>query len=80
MDEKRRTPRRDVEEWGHVSFAGASLACVVRNISQDGAALEVENAAYIPPRFRLVLPQDDIVRDCRLVWIQRNRIGVAFDS
>lgn len=80
MDEKRRVPRVDVEHLAHVSFAGTSLSCVVRNISAEGAALEVDNAAYIPQRFRLVLPNDRGVRDCRLVWIQRNRIGVAFDA
>lgn len=78
VDEKRRHPRRDVEESAHVSFNGTSLTCLVRNISADGAAIDVENAAYIPERFRLVTAGE--VRNCRLVWIKQNRIGVAFEA
>lgn len=78
MDEKRRQPRRDVADSAHVSFNGTSLGCLVRNISDDGAAIDVENAAYIPERFRLVTA--DAVHNCRLVWIKQNRIGVAFEA
>ena len=60
-----------------MSFNGVSLGCQVVNISEEGAALEVEHAAYIPQRFRLVTAAG--VRDCRLVWIKQTRIGVAFD-
>jgi hypothetical protein len=79
VDDKRRLPRSEVEEPAHVSFGGTSLGCVVRNISADGAAIEVANAAYIPERFRLVRTAGD-VRQCRLVWIKQNRIGVAFEG
>ncbi|ABD09346.1 hypothetical protein RPB_4663 [Rhodopseudomonas palustris HaA2] len=79
VDDKRRLPRSDIEEPAHVSFGGTSLGCVVRNISADGAAIEVANAAYIPERFRLVMIAGD-VRQCRLVWIKQNRIGVAFEG
>ena len=31
-------------------------------------------------RFRLVMASDRSVRDCDVVWIQDNRIGVSFRS
>jgi hypothetical protein len=80
VEDKRRVERIETEQLAHVSFGGTSLSCVIRNISAEGAAIDVDNAAYIPQRFQLVLPPDRGVRDCRLVWIKRNRIGVAFDS
>jgi hypothetical protein len=79
VQDKRKYPRIDVEEPAHVSFGGTSLSCVIRNISTDGAAIDVENASYIPERFRLVVVPDLEVRTCRLVWIKQNRIGVAFE-
>ncbi|ABE41589.1 PilZ domain-containing protein [Rhodopseudomonas palustris] len=79
VDEKRRHPRSDVEEPAHVSFNGTSLSCLVRNISAEGAAIDVANAAYIPERFRLVTTLGKVL-NCRLVWIKRNRIGVAFET
>ncbi|MGP9813984.1 PilZ domain-containing protein [Rhodopseudomonas sp. NSM] len=79
VDEKRRYPRSDVEEPAHVSFSGTSLTCLVRNISAEGAAIDVDNAAYIPERFRLVMSVGE-VRNCRLIWIKQNRIGVTFET
>jgi hypothetical protein len=79
VEDKRKYPRIEVEEPAHVSFGGTSLSCVVRNISTDGAAIDVENASYIPERFRLVMAPSSEIRSCRLVWIKQNRIGVAFD-
>ncbi|MCP9628156.1 PilZ domain-containing protein [Rhodopseudomonas palustris] len=79
MDEKRRYPRLQAEENVRISFSGASLFGRLLNISADGAAVEVANAAYIPKRFRLVMESGQ-VHDCRLVWIKQNRIGVAFDD
>jgi len=55
------------------------MSCVVRNISAEGAAIDVENPAFVPERFRLVIanePSD--VRECRIAWIQKNRIGLTF--
>jgi hypothetical protein len=52
----------------------------VLNISAEGAAIDVANAAYIPDRFRLMTVNDRVVRNCRVVWIQRNRIGIVFEK
>jgi hypothetical protein len=61
-----------------VSSGGAVMSCVVRNISPEGAAIDVENPAFVPSRFRLVMADDSSVRECRVAWIQKNRIGVTF--
>jgi hypothetical protein len=78
MDEKRRHPRIEIDEPGYVSAEGSVMSCVVRNISEAGAAIDVENPAFVPQRFRLVIARDSSVRDCRVIWIQKNRIGLAF--
>jgi len=78
MDERRRHPRTEINEPGLVSAGGSVMCCIVRNISPDGAAIDVDNPAFVPARFRLVMDNGAKVRECSLAWIQKNRIGVAF--
>jgi hypothetical protein len=78
MEEKRKHPRTEINEPAYVSSGGSVMTCVVRNISLEGAAIDVENAAFIPPQFRLVMAKDSSVRECRIAWIQKNRIGLTF--
>jgi hypothetical protein len=79
-DERRKHPRAEVDEAAYVSSGGASTRCRVLNISTKGAAIDVPNAAYIPDRFQLMTEKDRVIRKCRVVWIQQNRIGVAFEQ
>jgi hypothetical protein len=78
MDERRRHPRIEINELGLVSAGGSVQSCMVRNISAEGAAIDVENPAFVPARFRLVMANGGTVRECSVAWIQKNRIGVAF--
>jgi hypothetical protein len=78
MDEKRKHPRTEINEPAYVSSGGSVMSCMVRNISAEGAAIDVENPAFVPARFRLVMASDSSVRECRIAWIQKNRIGLTF--
>ncbi len=78
MEEKRKYPRTEVNEPAYVSSGGSVMSCLVRNISPEGAAIDVENPAFVPPHFRLVMASDSSVRECRIAWIQKNRIGLTF--
>ena len=81
MEEKRKHPRTEIEEPAYVSSGGSVMRCVVRNISLDGAAIDVENPAFVPQRFRLVMAKDSsIVHECRVAWIKKNRIGLTFSD
>ncbi len=78
MDERRKHPRTEINEPGLVSVSGSVMRCVVRNISPEGAAIEVDNPAFVPSRFRLVMNNGARVHECSIAWIQKNRIGVTF--
>ncbi len=78
MEEKRKHQRTEANEPAFVSSGGAVMSCVVRNISVAGAAIDIDNPAFVPPRFQLVMAKDSSVRECKVIWIQRNRIGLAF--
>ena len=78
MEEKRKHPRTEINEPAYVSSGGSVMSCMVRNISVEGAAIDVENPAFVPPHFRLVMANDSTVHECRIAWIQKNRIGLTF--
>lgn len=79
MEEKRRYPRTEIDEPAYVSAGGSVMSCVVRNISREGAAIDVDNPAFVPQQFRLVMAKDSShVHECRIAWIQKNRVGLTF--
>jgi hypothetical protein len=78
MEEKRKYPRTEINEPAYVSAAGSVMSCVVRNISAEGAAIDIDNPAFVPARFRLVMEKGTSVRECQIAWIQHKRIGITF--
>lgn len=79
MEEKRKHPRTEIDEPAYVSSGGSVMPCVVRNISREGAAIDVDNPAFVPQYFRLVMARDpSVVHECQIAWIQQNRIGLTF--
>jgi hypothetical protein len=78
MEERRKYPRSEINEAAYVSSGGSVMSCTIRNISPEGAAIDVENPAFIPAQFRLVIAKDSSVHECRVAWIQQNRIGLTF--
>jgi hypothetical protein len=78
MEEKRKYVRTEIHERAYVSSGGSVMSCIVRNISPEGAAIDIDNPAFVPERFRLVIAKDSSVHECRVIWIQKNRIGLTF--
>jgi PilZ domain len=80
MIEKRTAPRHRVLKQGTLAFGGGGgIDCMVRNISSSGARLDIATPVGLPPTFTLVIQTDQLMRRCRSVWGNDNRIGVAFD-
>lgn len=80
MIEKRATPRHRVLKRGTLAFSGGGgLDCMVRNISESGARLDVANPMGMPDTFMLVIETDQFMRRCRAVWSSEQRLGVVFD-
>lgn len=79
MEERRKAPRRRVLKTGKISFdRGESLDCVVRNISEAGACLELNSRVTIPNDFTLTIKTDKLMRPCQVIWRAGRRIGVRF--
>lgn len=77
--ERRSETRRRVFKGGVITFGSAGVDCTVRNMSNNGAAVDIANAAVIPRTFRLAIKTDDFMARCRVVWNIGQRYGIAFD-
>jgi hypothetical protein len=83
ISEKRKTPRHALRyaAWIGTGDNAPLRGCVVSDISEGGARLDVESAAELPDQFQLLLSgRDGIYRQCRAVWRTHNQVGVQFES
>ncbi len=80
--ERRGAPRIDLEIDGSIKSCGryTPRSCVVRNISETGAKLQVESVDYVPDAFQLHLEDEGFSTDCVVVWRSQTEVGVVFQS
>lgn len=75
----RKAARQRVLKAGSIAFNRAGgIDCTIRNISLEGACLEVESPLGIPDDFTLTIDRDGVARPCHVVWRKAKRIGVTF--
>jgi hypothetical protein len=77
--EKRRTLRSRIFKAGTIEFSGNAIPCTVRNLSVQGAAIEVKTPLWFPDRFTLGIASDGLRKACHIVWRHEKRIGLVFD-
>jgi len=78
--EQRKSTRHKALKGGRIIFNnGWSIACTVRNVSEGGAKLHVENTLDIPSAFRLVLNDGSSPRECVVRWRNAVTLGVEFE-
>jgi hypothetical protein len=85
IDDRRLTPdrrvssRRKILKGGRTFWPnGDSSECIVCNLSETGAQLDVRGQA--PNIFDLVVEGDPWRRSCVVIWRKANRIGVKFQA
>ncbi|WP_456738245.1 MULTISPECIES: PilZ domain-containing protein [unclassified Bradyrhizobium] len=57
-----------------------AFSCVVRDLSDRGANLDIPSQIGIPHEFMLSIPTAELHRPCRTVWRSDKRIGIALTS
>jgi len=79
--DKRKGPRRALRYTAWISPGPKKLyGCVVADISDFGARLQVEKAADFPDEFVLLLSaKGKPKRKCRVVWRNATQLGVEFE-
>jgi hypothetical protein len=74
----RSTPRRKVLDSGLIRFGDFSVPCVIRNLSEIGAALDAGPQSFVPDQFTLIVVRKKKIYSCTVVWRKGTRLGVSF--
>jgi hypothetical protein len=77
--DRRGYPRFDAWKSGFVEVKTKTrIACLIENVSENGALLRFASATAMPKRFLLIVPDDDLTICCELVRTDGNSVGVKF--
>ena len=79
MVETRIAPCYRAAKPAEIDHGGDKIDCIIRDLSVTGAALELSHSIRVPANFTLIVPEDRLKLQCRIVWRTEYRIGVAFD-
>lgn len=77
--EQRTAQRRHTLKGGRIVFNSgrSTFDCTVRNLSRQGAKLQVGSSIGIPERFELML-ENAHPQPCRVVWRKAKEVGIVF--
>jgi hypothetical protein len=80
MGERRVQIRRRTFKGGKVIFNNglSVLDCIIRDMSEHGARLELPTTVGIPDTFELIIAPDRVKRRCQIAWRAERHIGVLF--
>ncbi len=57
---------------------GGVYDAIMRNLSRTGALIDLPGTVFIPKTFTMRLTEDDLSRECEIIWRRDGLIGVAF--
>jgi hypothetical protein len=78
-EKRRKEPRRHALKAGQIQIdKHSTIDCIVRNLTEGGACLEVASPIGIPNTFVLSIPLDKSTRRCHVSWKNVRKIGVSF--
>ena len=80
MEERRRSPRLRSFLGGQITFDrnSATMDCLVRNLSPEGARLAFSQTLAVPDTFSLFIRQRGQEARVRMGWRRADEIGVRF--
>jgi len=78
MVERRTSVRHPRYKGASIVFnrLGSVLSCTLRNISPNGACLQVEENTFVPAEFKLLAEGE--MRRCAVAWRRPDRLGVRY--
>jgi hypothetical protein len=80
MLERRALPRQRVLKGAIIFFnkERSSVDCIVRNLTNIGARLNLESTDFVPDRFDLLIKQEHRLYPSELVWRGAKDLGIRF--
>jgi hypothetical protein len=82
QSDKRKAPRKPLRYSARVVIEGEeNRGCVLTDVSDNGARIEVENSTTLPDKFMLLLAANNGPRRiCNVVWRDEGCVGVHFEK
>ncbi len=80
--DRRATPRKRILKAGVIrALPDFEATCVVRDLSEGGAKLKVQDARQVPDLFQLTIELDGLLAKCQVMWRNNsNELGVKFEA
>ena len=79
--DRRSKHRKQIFKFGIITcHANRRILSVIKNISETGALVEVDNAVEIPDEFTLAIESEPTARVCRVVRKNAKEIAVNFNG
>jgi hypothetical protein len=79
MQERRRVTRSRVLKGAKIIIGSAStIDCVVRNVTNSGARIQIANTVDLPETLDLSLDAGFTIRPCRVAWRSVTETGLQF--
>jgi PilZ domain-containing protein len=77
MENRRRTSRLRTLKAGKILLGKATVPCMVRNMSNGGACLQLQSTYGLPADFEFAV-DDKPPRACKVVWLDATTVRVRF--
>ena len=79
-EDRRDSKRNRMLKGGVIAFSArhATLPCVLRDLSDTGARLQVAQGSSVPDTFELLVELDGLEAHCQVAWRKPTEIGVMF--
>jgi PilZ domain len=78
LAEARKGNRRQALDMALIRCGDRSVSCVIRNLTDAGAALDIGPQSELPDQFTLIVLAKKKIYSCNVVWRKDRRIGVSF--
>jgi hypothetical protein len=79
VQERRNSTRSRVLKGAKIILGASSVIdCVVRNVTNSGARVQIANTVELPDDLGLTFDGGRSIRDCRVVWRTVTETGVKF--
>lgn len=78
--DQRKAPRRPMRYSAWIAIAPKKMhGCLLSDISETGARIEIDDSKIVPDRFPLFLTKNGTARRvCTVVWRKPKQLGVTF--
>jgi PilZ domain len=78
MEQRRCIRRRTLKSGKVICNANVIYDCMIRNVSEQGACIQLPNTIDIPNHFELLVEATRVTHACQVLWRTGTQLGISF--